>query len=92
MTDLLTPELLIAVASAAAGYIARLFSSEGKLRNEMQFIKGQLEQLLGMVRSIEDVRVNQAIIERDIGQIQKDVDHAHSKLRVLKDELNVMED
>lgn len=74
-------ELLISMASAGLGYIARLFSSESKMRREMSFIKGQLEQLIGMIRSVEDVRVKQAVMEKDILKAQEDLNHAHGKIR-----------
>jgi hypothetical protein len=80
-------ELLLAMASGAAGYIARLFTSEGKMRREMSFIKGQLEQLIGMIRSIEDVRVKQAVLEKDLDKARHDINHAHQKIRDIHEDL-----
>lgn len=69
------------MAGAVAGYVARMFSTESQIKDDLAFIKGQLHALINSHKDLDDLKVRHAILDKDHEGTKKDLNAAHVKLR-----------
>ncbi len=76
-------EILTALISALVGWVVAELFGIGKVKNKLEFIRGQLSLLVKIHDEVSSLKGNQAIITKDQTKIRKDLDAAHSAIRVL---------
>ena len=80
-------EVILAAIAGVVGYVTSTFHHVGKLRSDVAFIKGQLSQIMTMVKDVHRLENRLGQVQNEHQKLKRDVDQAHELIRGVRETL-----